>query len=461
MKKITNNISIISIIYLTIPLICFYFGWLKLPIAIISSIITIFSSYKIYKSLNKNEIKTNKKKQIIFWLTAIILIILWVYLSSIGEFSYQRKDSYVRVPLFHDLINYKWPLKYNISNNDIAFIYYLSWWLPICVISKIFNLSMNISNLLLLIYSIIGILLIVYEMNCYLKKNSYIGLILLILFSGLDILSLSFKNTELIKIEWWTNLFQYTSNTSLLYYCFNQAIPIWLISILILRLKDNKSIFALFSLVFVYSPWSIYGLIPISIYIIIKNIKNIKELITIENIIQPLLILIIYGSYYLTNNGNVHYNIIFKPIIYLVFILIEVGIYFIIIHHKHKDYPYYYPVLIMLLLAPIIYSYPHGNNFTMRSTTIPLFFLMIYIILFLENKKIKLKLKLLLIFFLVIGSIVPILEFSNSFTKPIKYKQTNSFNNLNNINKKQIKTIKDQFFAYNYKNKFFFKYLSK
>ena len=472
MKIIRNHLSVLSIIYLTLPLICFFFGWLKLPIAIMSSIVVFYSSYKIYFSLHKNKLKKINKKQILFWIFAIVLIIVWVYLSGIGGFRYQRRDFFVRNPIYHDLIQYNWPLKYDLSLNsqevqnitgtdEVAFVYYFSWWLPICVLSKIFHFNMHTSDILLFIYSSRGILLILYEMNQYLKKNSYIGLILLILFSGLDILSLLFKHTDIMNIEWWTGLYQFTANTSLLYYCFNQAIPIWLITILILRLKDNKAIFALFSLSFVYSPWSIFGLIPISIYLIFQHRNQLKDFISIPNILLPLFILFLYGSFYYASNGNVKYELSFSPVIYLLFVLLEVGIYFIIIHKEHKHFPYYYPVLIMLLIAPFICSYPYGNNFTMRSTTIPLFLLMIYIILFLESSKVHYKKKMILFIFLMIGACVPFLEFRTSITHNGIYDPYVSFSSMSYDNKELTTIIKDQFFCYHYQDQFFFKYLSK
>ena len=103
MKIIRNHLSVLSIIYLTLPLICFFFGWLKLPIAIMSSIVVFYSSYKIYFSLHKNKLKKINKKQILFWIFAIVLIIVWVYLSGIGGFRYQRRDFFVRNPIYHDM----------------------------------------------------------------------------------------------------------------------------------------------------------------------------------------------------------------------------------------------------------------------------------------------------------------------------------------------------------------------
>ena len=110
MKKINNIMNILSIFYLTFPIIIFSFYWLKLPIAIIFSATIIFFSYSLYKNISNNILDDNKKKIIIYWLICIIIVLVWVYLSGIGSYSYQRYDFFVRNPIFNDLNSYEWPI---------------------------------------------------------------------------------------------------------------------------------------------------------------------------------------------------------------------------------------------------------------------------------------------------------------------------------------------------------------
>ena len=79
---------------------------------------------------------------------------------------------------------------------------------------------------------------ILYLINRYLKKESFWALFLLILFSGLDIIGLPNYLFSFKELEWWNGLFQYSSNTTSIYWTFNQTIPLWLIMSLLLNIKN-------------------------------------------------------------------------------------------------------------------------------------------------------------------------------------------------------------------------------
>ena len=471
-----NYISIFSLSYLILPLLIFYFGWLKLPFAIIASIITIFSGYKIYKSLNDESFKVDKK--IVYKIISLILIVLWVYLSGIGGYAYQRWDFFVRNPIFNDLIKSDWPLTINLSTNStelqqltgsgsVAFIYYFSWWLPVCLIAKIYNLSNGVANFLLFLHAIIGIVLILHEMNKYLKKYSYTAIILLILFSGLDMLMYYFlRGTSL----WWGSILQFNSNTTMLLNRFNQVIPLWLITILLLRLKDEKSSLSLCALSLAYSPWAAFNMAFIAICIVLKNIKKIKNVISTQSVLMPVLMLIVYGSFYLVHNGDVSFRLQFYPIQQILFLITQCGIFFIFIHKDRKEYKYYYVTLIYLILVTFVYSTPYFNNFIMCAAMSSLFMLMIYIIQYFEkyNHRSENKDKYLLYIIISLCSISAVSEFgisiehlnkSNIVFDPIVSFQNNNKNDDYTLG--LYKIAQNQFFGYDYQEKWFFKYIGK
>ena len=284
---INKLFTFLALAYLFIPLFVFFNTFLNLW-GIVFSIVFIYFFYKLYLLLIDKESNLFNKNNIVYWLISIILIMIWVYLSGIGGFAYQNDDFWARNAIYRDLINYDWPVIYDLSlepdyvanllgTEKVAFSYYYIFWLPIALISKLFKLSWCVSNVLLYFYVVLGLFLVLYFLNRKLGKCSYTVLFLLIGFSGLDVIRFVIRNNYLPTIEhieWYGDFFyQYSSNTTQLFWVFNQSIPIWLLMSILLNISHNKYSLGLCALAFAYSPWAMFGLLPYMFYIFIKNIK--------------------------------------------------------------------------------------------------------------------------------------------------------------------------------------------
>ena len=145
----------LGLTYLFLPILVFFNTFLNLW-GILFSIVFVYFFFKLYLSLIKKKINLFDKKTIVYWIIAIVLIMAWVYLSGIGGFAYQNDDFWARNAIYRDLINYDWPVIYDLSlepdyvinllgTDKVAFSYYYIFWLPIALFSKIFNLSWSVS----------------------------------------------------------------------------------------------------------------------------------------------------------------------------------------------------------------------------------------------------------------------------------------------------------------------------
>ena len=98
------SIVIASLIYITLPIVVFFIGWLKKYISIPLCILLIYSILLFIKS-TKSQLSekfiTLDKKIIIF---ILLILLLWVYLSGIGGFWVQRWDQNARNTVLRDLI---------------------------------------------------------------------------------------------------------------------------------------------------------------------------------------------------------------------------------------------------------------------------------------------------------------------------------------------------------------------
>ena len=313
------------------------------------------------------------------------------------------------------------------------------------------------------------------------KINPIYVTLLLIFFSGLDCILNRTNIFNLSHIERFFSVIQYSSNTTLLYWVFNQTLPIWLITLLIMNFKKISSILFIGCLSFCYSPFATFGMIPICIgYCLIKRTNKEKILEFIKNNIPYLellftfIFLIIFGSFYLSSTKNITVNnftwiaqqlpFVNFIFIYTAFVITEFLFYIVIIHNKYKKNLIYKIVLFELLLFPL-YCLTPANDYCMRGSIPALFILMILIINYLEDKKSKNK--KILILFLLLGSITSIHEIGrsiyNTYTlKPHEYIAEHEIKSIGNpVDERGLILCNEQFYSKEYEDTFFFKYLSK
>lgn len=483
--------------YIVLPIIIFMFGWLKTMYAIAGCIMIIGLAVTLYRALGKTEkgsIDIFSRKNVTFWVAVIIISAIWVYMSGIGGYAYQNGDHWARNPIFNDLSTYSWPVVFDLSaeskivksicgDGEVAFSYYFSWWLPVCLIAKVFNLAYNVRNVLLYSWALLGILLIIYLM-C--RKFGYVcigGVIALMAFSGLDAIPIWMSHNFFDTfpwnghIEWWAHYFQYSSHTTQLFWVFNQSITIWLIVAVLIQLDDAKCIAGLSSLAFAYSPWATFGMVPYAIYGSVKGKKEIKSAVNPFNLLVPAVMLIVFGTFYMAGSGSDGYiGFIFmkypdekRRILcnYLLFILFEFGLFYLVMGREAFGYKYYWVTLLELILFPLFIV--RDGNFIMRGSIPALFMTMVYVVSYLlknKDSKSHKSRKYMLIGILGLGFLTPLSEINRTLVQTstndnILQEQVGSFGNIQTEDEGLIKVTRVQFFVYDYENKFFFKYLAR
>jgi hypothetical protein len=246
---------------------------------------------------------------------------------------------------------------------------------------------------------------------------------------------------------------------------------IWLIISTIINCKKSSSIIFLSCLAFCYSPFATIGLIPVVLALLIKRKLLTKSIL--KEVLFPIIILIIFGTFYLSADSSININglaytfsnlsIINYLFLYLIFIIIEFLIYVLLIKDNYKKDILFITIVIELLLIPL-YKMTPANDFCMRVSIPPLFILMLYVIDYLLNSNNKKRICLLYIF-LIIGSITAIHEIGRSIYITI--------NNKNYLANKQIVSImnpkteygkelcNEQFYCKNLNKSIFYKYIAK
>lgn len=479
-----------AVLYAAVPVGVFFLGWLKLPLAVLLCAVLMFGGYKIYGGLRAGKANLINKYTRVYWLVTAAVSAVWVYLSGIGSYVYQNTDYWARNPLFRDLSTYSWPVIYDFStqtetvqqilgSGKAALAYYYTWWLPVAGVSKLFHLGEPARNFLLYLWAFLGVMLILYCINRALGRCTWAATVIFMIFGGLDIIGyfIFYRTVPLTDhIEWWAWFAQYSSDTTQLFWVFNQSIPVWLIVGLLLQLKDNKYMAAVSSLTFAYSPWATFGMIPLALGGgFLKEKNGWKNIFNPANILLPAAMLLGYGFLYMASSGSeggvgmifAKYPDLTKMLLrdYVMFVVLEFGIYFLIMGKSIRSYHFYWVALAELLLIPLFYV--RDGNFVMRASIPALFLLMIFCIRFLTDKSVRAKWrKAALILVLIVGTYAAFVEINRTVILTAVganrlQEDVYSFGAIRTEDETLINSAKTQFFIYDYEDTFFFRYLAK
>jgi hypothetical protein len=440
-KKIL--LPLLIYLYLFLPFVLFLVGWTKPFVSIPVLIILTVCFYSMVKTFP--ELWLPKFSKDVFFKTVCILFIIfvWVWLSGIGKLVFQNEDQSWRNGWFDLLVLEEWPLVYfspTIENNmeAIVIVYYFGFWLPAAIIGKLFGLTAG--YITQVIWAVTGIFLFYYLIIAkYIRKIVFWPLVVLIFFSGLDILGIYllgnnyYAYSEIGHLEWWASPFQFSSMTTQLFWVFNQAVPAWLVTMILLIQKKNRHIAVIVALAMITSTLPFFGLIVLAICVVVKNYvanKNsdnnqlkdsLLDIFTFENIAGGGLIGIISFLFLKNNGASSQINSLnlqsLKGTVFLwfLFYMIEAGIYFIAVwkYQKHNYLLYY--SLLWLAICPWI-EVGTNSDFCMRASIPALIIVLLLVIDTINKSRIAGDFKTLVVMLVIlaIGSYTPIKEITRT-----------------------------------------------
>lgn len=498
--KKTKLIAMTAYAYLLLPFLIFVLGWMKVYFAIPITAILIFCYWKIWKESEALWIPKLSKDNVIKILFILGVIALWVYMSGIGKFVYQNTDHTARNAIFNILVDYDWPVvNYEIlpQNADrfhaTGLIYYIGYWLPSAVIGKLFGLRYGYWAQA--VWAVLGIALVYYFICVKAEKIVVWPLWILIFFSGLDIVGIYLTNADIASYgsiwhtEWWGTPYQYSSMTTQLFWVFNQAIPAWLCTMLVLIQTNNRNLVLILSTCMLSSTFPFVGLLLLVLFLcftrkyeeseqsqkesrMIRMKAYFKRLIqdtcTLQNVLAGGIIGITSFLYLIGNSssgrvlmedprGSAFYNSLPKLVLFLI---VEVAVYAVLLYKYNKENKMFYFMILCLCVIPPI-KVGSSNDFCMR-VSIPFLFVMMLLVmqsLSLAWKKKDYGILIGLIIALLLGSVTPMLELKRTWT--CTYERINAGETVPMPNDDPVVILNAGNFSGNIETNFFYKYLAK
>jgi len=388
--------------------------------------------------------------------TAFVLVLLcallWTFFSGIGGLFYQTEDHYGRNAIFSDMLTNAWPVYF--EGTPYALTYYIAYWLLPALAAKgaaallgagalwpAANAALFLETVWYLVITLLLFLSLVRAKG--LIRNASL-LLLFVFFSGMDALSIPFFPTWWNdQLEWWAQGYQFSSNTTCLFWVYNQALPAWLAMMLLLDHPEDVGSYALIGLcAFPFSPMPFIGL---TVYFIglasFKGLALIRadgaakglssllaSCLTARNVLACVSIAPAFIPYFMANAASdgapFRFDIYIdvygtgKALLYLaIFLLVEFGAAALVMFGRYHKNPVFLLTILSLILAPM-FRIGYGQDFSMRASIPGLITLCLFCARYLLTETSAKRIGVLLLTaLLLIGSVTPLMEFARGAYK--------------------------------------------
>ncbi len=447
----------VSLFYLALPYIIFFVGWLKWYWAIMGVGLTVAPLFLCIRGIGRVQSEEGEPLYemmpgVYFIVFVLIVAVLWLGISGVGGYGYQDTDWLKHNAVLKDLVERPWPVVYRLGGQQLPLVYYIAYYLPAAGLGKLGG--WHLANQALFAWSWIGLILAMTWFLVLTRQFTMRMVWLFVLFSGLDvigelvarwvILPLRPEAAPLLKwdhIEQWSIGWQYSSNTTLLFWVPHQALAGWiatgmlLYTILYSRRKEYS--FFIVGLTALWSPFVTVGLLP---YVLVGFLlegeslpKRLKRYLSLPGLCG-LGLLAITGLYYSAklvstlplSGANIPqgFSLSFAPDaearliglgLVLVFCILEFGLYAIFVHRTTRDGDakvkgVWIATLVCLSLFPF-YRFGGVNDFVMRASIPALYVLAVFVGRSLSRRSLTGFRRMTLVALLVIGSITAMIEF--------------------------------------------------
>ncbi len=484
-----------SIVYLAIPHLIFYLGWLRWPWALVATAIIcvglaiatrvslrsvdlrsateeapggeIVSSDKPSNPTDAtrdvagtDQVQDDNAPPFVFTRHHALMIgavcLFWLAISGIGGFVRQDYDWEKHNAIINSLIVKPWPTVYEVYQEKIPLVYYIAYYLPAALVGKVGGWFW--ANQALFVWSYVGVYIALTWFCILVRRVSYSVLAIFVMFSGLDLIGKALAPhgglanagaSNWRHIDSWAGIFQYSSNSTQLFWVPHQALAGWVLAGLILYcvvlVRRRDLILLPLGLSTFWSPFITLGMIS---YLVIDFLidlaplaRRIRQMISLPNIVgvtavgitafyfsakayegSPIMVIDMFSGLNLS-----HYNgPIYSALLYLAFFcLLEFGLYAIILYRSGavQDERWRWMLDITVLTLCVLPWFRLGvyNDLVMRASIPALFVLAVLVTRAVHDSSLEKQTRRALVVLLLIGAYTPATEMARHFYRMAIY----------------------------------------
>lgn len=384
--------------YMALPLMIFAFGWLKIGWALAAAAVILIGLYGVLVSTEDERRSLHISAREL--MLAALFMLLWTHLGGFNGLFYQSRDWPWRNAIFHDLIDYDWPVIY--PQRGSALTYYIGFWLPAALMGKVAGalcgevMAWRVGRGALWLWTALGLLIIwlmlLFWVQANTKRRRVLSLFVFVFFSGLDIVGALYSGrlemvtaADVLHLEWWMeDGKQFSSITTCLYWVFNQSVVPWMCVMFFLTEEDERHYVFLAVCCLCCGPLPCVGLaicmLAVCVQHLLRSLRTgagigaLKPIFSLGNLTMLLLVLPL-GAYYLGNVSVVETAHDTLPLFerlkayftrdLLVFYGLEAGIWLALFFREHRREAHFWCVAVSLLLIPFFHL-GTSEDFCMR-----------------------------------------------------------------------------------------------
>lgn len=371
-----DRLALGSLLYLTLPTILFFVGFFRPAIGIALVTLTVTGLFYVFK------LGTGDWQLISLRRLAIIIgvALIWASLGGAGHFFYANSDWIVRDAVLRDLVVSDWPPTYG-KLGDFSLILRapIGYFMPAAVLGKMFGVTH--ADFFLWLWTVLGVALFLALLPLPTRSPFRLGaaLLVVVLFSGMDIVGIVIARQPLpsftTHIEWWARGFQYSSNTTLLFWAPNHAIPAWIAAALFFRHWRNHAFSAFAPMMLaslpLWSPFALIGIAPLMLLPAALAVRQGTWSMLGGAYVLPAIGVLLIALLYLTL--DVHQipsrGMLSMPyflLVYAVFVAVEFAVLALILWRIQPSSPLFISIVVLLLLP--LWRFGPSNDFVMRAS---------------------------------------------------------------------------------------------
>ena len=261
----STRFEALALVYLALPTIVFLFAWIVWPLGPIAAFVLCLIIAGVLSPSRGRWLPGPGP----LLLPVVVIALLWTVMAGLGHFVYANSDWVVRDAVLRDLVVDAWPVTYRIGGVDTLLRAPIGYFLPAALIGKLWGLPA--AEHALLSWTACGVALVFAMMlrDRPTPKAAIVRIAIFIAFSGMDIVGTITHYNPLAlgaHLEWWAFLYQYSSQTTQLFWVPNHALPGW-IAVAWLVGRDPRRLSITTAVLFVlfvplWSPLTAIGIAP-------------------------------------------------------------------------------------------------------------------------------------------------------------------------------------------------------
>lgn len=282
--RLQKSILAVSYIYLALPVVLFFTGWCHWQFGIPLAAAVVCAVGLCLREHVRTDSPFLDTDTAVYhagyrqWGKILLIlgfVLAWTWLSGVGGYAWQNTDHPIRNQIFQLLMEETWPVvkEPDAAAGPRALIYYLGYWLPAAGIGKLCGPKAGWAAQY--VWAVTGILLMYALLCLYRKKLSVWPLLVIIWFSGPDAAGMLLRSPEKFRIldtlslDEWFGYYQFSSMTTQLFWVFNQAVPAWVLCMLVFLGEKPKNLVFVSSLAVLTSTFPFAGLVPFVLYFMV------------------------------------------------------------------------------------------------------------------------------------------------------------------------------------------------